>query len=80
MTKVKQEKNFVSHCPSSKCRENFHGFCFICIGSAKESHCSIEHSLGKPLWFIENLQKLTAKLFSCLTFAIYSRFNCMYVC
>ena len=38
-TKVKQEKSFTVHWISSKCKENFGSFCFICMESAKESHC-----------------------------------------
>ena len=34
MTKVKRDKSFVVHWISSKCKENFCNFYFICIESA----------------------------------------------
>ena len=52
MTKVKQEKSLIIPWISSKCRENFYGFCFICLESAGESHCS-KDSLGKLLQLIK---------------------------
>ena len=65
MTKVKREKSFAAHWISSKCRENFCSYCFICLESAKENHCSIEHSSTKLCGLLKSTK--TAKLFSCLT-------------
>ena len=42
MTKFKQEKIFTVYWISSKCRGNFHRFCFICIESA-----AIDQSIRK---------------------------------
>ena len=46
------------HWISSKCMENFHSYCFICMERAQESHGRTEHLSGKPSRFIENPQKL----------------------
>ena len=39
MTKAKQEKSFVVCWITSKYWENIRSYCFICMESAKESHC-----------------------------------------
>ena len=62
MTKVKREKSFAAHWIST---ENFRGYWFICLESAKENHCSIEHSSTKLCGLLKSTK--TAKLFSCLT-------------
>ena len=63
MTKVKQEKSFADYQTSSKCRENFHMFCFICIESPKESHCSNIHQK-----IFHNSSKICE---NCETFVVY---------
>ena len=42
----------------------------ICMESAKESHCSFDHSVGKLSRFIKNLQK--PRNFSLLTVDYYT--------
>ena len=56
-------KSFAAYEISFKRRENFHGFCFICMESAKQSHCLTKHFPDK----LRNSMK-TTKLFSCSTF------------
>ena len=61
MTKVKREKSFAVHWISSKCKENFCSFCFICMESAPESQALLSRTfIRKALItrFIKNLQKL----------------------
>ena len=46
------------------------GFCFICVESAKESHCSAEHSTGNFAIYMSKICK-NSEIFSCANFSTY---------
>ena len=75
MTNVEQERK-VSPWISSKCRENFCSFYFICIeGANRRSHCStfLEKTFATYQKF-----SITTKLSSCLTLVIYGIMYILY--
>ena len=69
--KSQARESFTVNWISSKCRENFRCFCFICMERAKESHCSTEHAFVKKTFVIHRKSAKTVKLFFRLTFIIY---------
>ena len=68
MTKVKQEKSFAVHWILFKCRESFHGPCFICIEMWQKA---IAHKIRRENFRVLSKIHKNHKAFSRLVFIVY---------
>ena len=71
--KVEREKSFAAYWISSKCRENFHSFCFICIESAAIAKSICRENFRDSSKICKN-----AKFFSHVAFVAFKLQNCSF--